>query len=139
VGNKPFLDLAAGAADGVIFPIGKMLVAEDLPDSDPQKKVLLDFVGWYEKSTGRPRSTFAGHAWDALQMVFPILSRLPADLPLAEARARLRDELERTKGFVGTGGIFTMSPEDHVGLDERSMVLVRIEGGRWRYLPREKW
>jgi branched-chain amino acid transport system substrate-binding protein len=139
VGNKPFIDLAGGAADGVIFPIGKMLVAEELPDADPQKRVLLDFVAWYEKGTGKPRSTFAGHAWDALQMLFPILAALPADLPLEAARARVRDELEKTRNFIGTGGIFSMSPEDHVGLDERSMVLVRIEGGRWRLFPREKW
>jgi branched-chain amino acid transport system substrate-binding protein len=139
VGNKPFIDLAGGAAEGVIFPIGKMLVAESLPDADPQKKVLLDFVAWYEKGTGKPRSTFAGHAWDALHMVFPILARLPADLPLDQARARIRDELETTRNFVGTGGIFNMSAEDHVGLDERSMVLVRIEGGTWKYFPRERW
>lgn len=139
VGNKPFMDLAGGAAEGVIFPIGKMLVAEELPDSDPQKKVLLDFVAWYEKGTGKPRSTFAGHAWDALKMTLPIAAALPADLPLTEARARVRDELEKVRDFVGTGGIFTMSPEDHVGLDERSMVLVRIEGGRWRHFPPERW
>jgi len=139
VGNKPFIDLAGGAADGVIFPIGKMLVAEELPDADPQKKVLLDFVAWYEKGTGKPRSTFAGHAWDALEMLFPIFAALPAELPLEQARARVRDELEKPRNFVGTGGIFNMSPEDHVGLDERSMVLVRIEGGKWKHLPREKW
>jgi len=139
VGNKPFIDLAGGAAEGVIFPIGKMLVAEDLPEADPQKKVLLSFVAWYEKGTGKPRSTFAGHAWDALQMLFPILAKLPADLPLGQARARIRDELETTRGFVGTGGVFNMSAEDHVGLDERSMVLVRIAGGKWQYFPPEKW
>jgi branched-chain amino acid transport system substrate-binding protein len=139
VGNKPFMDLAGGAAEGVIFPIGKMLVAEELPDADAQKKVLLDFVNWYEKGTGKPRSTFAGHAWDALQMTLPILARLPADLPLPEARARVRDELEQVQNFVGTGGIFNMSREDHVGLDERSMVLVRIENGQWRYFPPARW
>jgi len=139
VGNKPFIDLAGGAAEGVIFPIGKMLVAEELPAADPQKKALLDFIAWYEKGTGKPRSTFAGHGWDALQMLFPILASLPPDLPLEQARIRIRDGLEQTRNFVGTGGIFTMSAEDHVGLDERSMVLVRIEGGKWKYFPREKW
>jgi len=139
VGNKPFIDLAGGAAEGVIFPIGKMLVAEELPAADPQKKALLDFIAWYEKGTGKPRSTFAGHGWDALQMLFPILASLPPDLPLEQARVRIRDGLEQTRNFVGTGGIFTMSAEDHVGLDERSMVLVRVEGGKWKYLPRERW
>jgi len=139
VGNKPFIDLAGGAADGVIFPIGKMLVAESLLDADPQKKVLLDFVAWYEKGTGKPRNTFAGHAWDALQMSFMAFAKVSPGAPLDQARARIRDELEKVKNFVGTGGIFNMSPEDHVGLDERSMVLVRIEGGKWTYLPPEKW
>lgn len=139
VGNKPFIDLAGGAADGVIFPIGKMLVAETLPDADPQKKVLLDFVAWYEKGTGKPRSTFAGHAWDALQMSFMAFSKVSPALALDDARARARDEIEKVKNFVGTGGIFSISPENHVGLDERSMVLVRIEGGAWKYLPPEKW
>lgn len=139
VGNRPFIDLAGGAAEGVIFPIGKMLVAESLPDTDPQKKVLLDFVAWYEKGTGKPRSTFAGHAWDALQMAFLAFGKVAPTTPLGEARARIRDELERVTNFVGTGGIFNMSPEDHVGLDERSMVLVRIEGGRWVYFPPERW
>ncbi len=139
VGNKPFIDLAGGAADGVIFPIGKMLVAEGLSDNDPQKKVLLDFVAWYEKGTGKPRSTFAGHAWDALQMTFMAFAKVSATMPLDQAHARIRDELEKVKNFPGTGGIFSMSAEDHVGLDERSMVLVRIEGGTWKYMPPEKW
>jgi branched-chain amino acid transport system substrate-binding protein len=139
VGNRPFIDLSGGAADGVIFPIGKMLVAESLPDADPQKKVLLDFIAWYEKGTGKPRSTFAGHAWDALQMSFMAFAKVPPAAPLDQARARVRDELEKIRNFAGTGGIFNMSAEDHVGLDERSMVLVRIEGGQWKYLPPEKW
>jgi branched-chain amino acid transport system substrate-binding protein len=139
VGNKPFIDLSGGAADGVVFPVGKMLVAESLADTDPQKKVLLDFVAWYEKGTAKPRSTFAGHAWDALQMAFMALGKVdPATSP-DQARARVRDELERVRNFAGTGGVFSMSAEDHVGLDERSMVLVRVEGGTWTYLPPEKW
>ncbi len=139
VGNKPFIDLAGGAADGVIFPIGKMVVAEQLPDADLQKKVLVDFITWYEKGTGKPRSTFAGHAWDALQLTLMAFSKVSPTLPLDQARARIRDELERVKFFTGTGGIFNMSPEDHVGLDERAMVLVLIQGGAWKYFPPEAW
>jgi branched-chain amino acid transport system substrate-binding protein len=139
VGNKPFMDLAGGAAEGVIFPIGKMLVAASLPDADLQKKVLLDFVAWYEKGTGKPRSTFAGHAWDALQLTLMAFGKIAPTMPLDQARAKVRDELERVKYFAGTGGIFNMSPEDHVGLDERSMVLVLIQGGAWKYFPPEAW
>ena len=138
VGNKPFIDLAGGAADGVLFPAGKMLVAEQLPEADPQKKPLLEFIAWYEKATGKFRSTFAGHAWDALQIVRMALVKVrPGALP-AE-RAALRDGLEGIKNFPGTGGIFNMSSEDHVGLDERAMVLVRVTKGGWEYFPPEKW
>ncbi|MBI4840078.1 MAG: branched-chain amino acid ABC transporter substrate-binding protein, partial [candidate division NC10 bacterium] len=101
--------------------------------------VLLDFIKAFESATGKPRSTCAGHAWDALQMSFIALSKLKANTPLAQARAQVRDELAKIKNFAGTGGIFNMSAEDHVGLDERSMLLVRIEGGTWKYLPPEKW
>ena len=138
VGNRPFIDLAGGAADGVFFPAGKLLVAEGLPDADPQKKPLLEFIAWYERATGKHRSTFAGHAWDALQMVRLALTRVRPGLRPAE-RAALRDGLEGIKSFAGTGGIFTMSPEDHLGLDERAMVLVRIAKGGWEYFPPEKW
>lgn len=139
IGTKFFIQQGGPAAEGVIFPIGKMLVAEQLSDADPHKKALLSFVGWYEKLPERPRNTFAGHAWDALQMSFMAFGKVAPTMPLEQAHARIRDELEKVKNFAGTGGIFNMSPEDHVGLDERAMVLVRIEGGDWKYLPPEKW
>jgi branched-chain amino acid transport system substrate-binding protein len=138
VGNRAFINLSAGAADGVIFPVGKMLVAEQLLEADPQKKALLDFIRFYETAQ-RPRSTFAGHAWDALQMSAMALSRVPPGTPSKETWSRIREGVEGVKNFAGTGGIFSMSSEDHVGLDERSMVLVRIEGGEWKYFPPEKW
>jgi len=113
-------------------------VAEQLPDADPQKKALLDFVRFYE-TPQRPRSTFAGHAWDALQIAGMALGKVAPGTPTKETYARIRDEIESVKNFAGTGGIFNMSAEDHVGLDERSMVLVRIEGGDWKHFPPEKW
>ena len=66
-------------------------------------------------------------------------SKVSPTLPLDQARAKIRDELERVKFFIGTGGIFNMSPEDHVGLDERAMVLVLIQGGAWKLFPPEAW
>lgn len=139
VGNKPFIDLAGGTADGVIFPIGKMLVAEDLPDADPQKKVLLDYIKAYETRFKKPRSTFGGHAWDALQLVFKALEKVKDGTPLEKTRAIIRDEIENTKRFVGTGGVFELSPKDHNGLGVKDMVLVKIVDGKWKYFPREKW
>lgn len=139
VGNKRFIELAAGTAEGVIFPVGKMLVAEQLPDADPQKRVLLEFVQAYEKFSGKPRSTFAGHAWDALEMIFMALGKVDPNAPLERQRAQLRDGLEQVRNWPGTGGIFNMSAEDHVGLDDRAMVIVRIVKGEWEYFPPAKW
>ncbi len=139
--SKKYIELAgAENAEGTVFPCGKMLVAEELPDSDPQKQTLLDFISWYEKGTGNPRSTFAGHAWDALQLVFSALKSLPDGLSLEEQRAAVRDYIENdTAGFVGTGGVFQISPKDHVGLGPDSMVLLKVENGDWTYFGPEKW
>ena len=140
IGMKPFIDLTgAEAAEGVVFPMGKLVAAQSLPDDDPQKQVLLTFIKDYEASSGNPPSTFAGHAYDALQITIEALKRLPNGLTLEEQRARLRDEIEKTKGFAGTGGIFNLSPEDHVGLSSNDIVMARITNGTWEYFPPEKW
>ena len=139
IGMKPFIALSGDAAEGVLFPMGKMVAASALDDSDPQKKVLQDFVRDFEASSGNPASTFAGHAWDAIQLVLSGLEGLPEGLALEEQRERLRDEIENTKGLVGTGGVFNVSPEDHVGLSPDDVVLVRITKGDWEYFPPEKW
>ncbi len=139
VGMVPFITLAGEAANGVLFPIGKMIGAEELPDSDPQKSVLLDFIRDYETFSGNPRSTFAGHAWDGLQWALECLRSLPDGLSLADQRAQCRDTIEGLSGFVGTGGIFNLSADDHVGLSSEDMILVQVVDGEWVYLPEELW
>jgi len=140
IGMKSFISLAGEAnAEGVLFPMGKLVAVSSLPDSDPQKKVLQDFVSDFQASSGKAPSTFAGHAWDAIQITLKALEKLPDGLSLEEQRARLRDEIENTKGFIGTGGTFNLSPEDHVGLSANDVVMARITKGDWEYLPPEKW
>jgi len=140
IGMKSFISLAGeGAAEGVLFPMGKLVAVSSLPDSDPQKKVLQDFVRDFQASSGKPPSTFAGHAWDAIQITLKALEKLPDGLSLEEQRARLRDEIENTKGFIGTGGNFNLSAQDHVGLSPNDIVMARITKGDWEYLPPEKW
>jgi len=140
IGMKPFIDLAGvDAAEGVIFPMGKLVAASALADDDPQKTILVNFVKDYEESSGSPSSTFAGHAWDAVQITLEALKRLPDGLTLEEQRARLRDEIEKTSGFAGTGGVFNMSAEDHVGLSPDHVIMARITNGEWEYFPPEKW
>ncbi len=124
IGNKKFIELAGDAANGVVFPVGKLLVAEDLPDTDPQKSVLIEYATDFEAKFG-PRNTFGGHAWDALNIVMEALKKAGAD------RAKIRDEIENIQGFVGISGVFNMSPTDHNGLALDSMVMVEIKDGKW--------
>ncbi len=140
VGMKPFIDLAgAENAEGVVFPIGKLVAVDALADGDPQKPVLIGFTNDYEAFTGNPVSTFAGHAYDGLEMVFEALKSVPDGASLADARAAVRDALEGTQGFAGTGGIFNMSADDHVGLGPDDVVMVKVVGGEWVYFPPEEW
>lgn len=140
IGMKPFIALSGEeVAEGVVFPMGKMVAASGLDDSDPQKQVLLDFMRDYEESSGTPPSTFAGHAWDALQLTLKALEKLPEGLSLEEQRTRLRDEFEGVQGFAGTGGVFNLSAGDHVGLSPDDVVMARITNGDWEYFPPEKW
>jgi len=124
IGNKTFIDLAGEAAEGVVFPAGKLLVAEGLPDDDPQKQVLVEYATDFEAKFG-PRNTFGGHAWDALQIVLNAVEKAGPD------RAKIRDEIEKTTDFVGISGVFNMSTEDHNGLSLDSMVMVEISEGNW--------
>jgi len=136
VGNKRFIDLAGPAANGVRFPAGKLLKAEDLPDSDVQKKTLVGYARAYEAKSGAgSRSTFGGHGWDAIWMAYKAVEAAaartnPDDLP--SFRAAIRDELEKINEFVGISGIFNMSVRDHNGLDKRAVTMYEIVNGQWQ-------
>ncbi len=125
VASKKFLELAGEAAEGVRLPAAALLVADILPDSDPQKKVLMDYKSKYEAKYG-PVSTFGGHAYDGLMIAVEAIDR--AD---SLDKAKIRDEIEKTKGFVGTGGIFNMSPTDHLGLDLSAFKMLEVKNGQW--------
>src|SRR5690606_18710939 len=94
-GHQDFLDTAGEAADGVVAPLGRLLVADQLPDSDPQKEVLARFLADYEERYGETPSTFAGHAWDAFQLAIDAFEAVGTD------KQAVRDYLERVSGFVG--------------------------------------
>lgn len=125
IANQNFLDLAGPAANGIELPVGKIVVAEQLPDSDPQKQALLSYTRDYTAKFNTPPSTFGGHAWDAFNMVVDAIKEAGAD------RAKIRDALENTKSFVGISGVFNMSEQDHNGLDESCMVMVGVKDGKW--------
>jgi branched-chain amino acid transport system substrate-binding protein len=125
IGNKRYIELAGPAANGVVFPVGKLLVAEQLADNDVQKPVLLAYARDFEARYG-PRNTFGGHAWDALWLVLRAMETAGPD------RARIRAAIESTRNFVGITGVFDFSPTDHNGLDTRAVTMVQIVDGQWR-------
>jgi branched-chain amino acid transport system substrate-binding protein len=126
IANKKFIELAGDAADGIIFPAGKLLVASELPDSDPQKSLLVDYAREFQAKFGKPADTFGGHAADALNLVVKALEKAGAD------KAKIRDELENTRGFVGIGGEFNMSPQDRNGLGRGALAMIKIVNGEWK-------
>jgi branched-chain amino acid transport system substrate-binding protein len=125
VGNKKYIELAGAAANNVLFPAGKLLVAEQLADNDPQKATLLAYARDFEAKYG-PRNTFGGHAWDAVQVVMHAMEKAGTD------RSKVRSAIETTKNFVGITGVFDFSPADHNGLDRRAAVMIQIADGQWR-------
>jgi branched-chain amino acid transport system substrate-binding protein len=138
VANNDFLRVGGKDVEGTFLPSGPVLVAAQLPADHPLKKSSADYVARYEKANGAGSvSTFGGHAWDAGKRmeaaVGPALKK--AKPGTVEFRAALRDALETVKEVAGAHGVFNMSPTDHLGLDQRARVMVKIEGGAWKYQP----
>lgn len=125
IANTEFIRLAQSAAEGVVFPAGKLIVASQIPASDPQKKVLVGYNTGFQKAYKKLPNTFGGHAWDAFNLVVKAIRTVGGD------RAKVRTNLESTRNFVGITGMFTFSPKDHNGLTKQSFTMVTIKGGKW--------
>jgi len=140
VANADFLRVGGKDVEGTWLPAGPVLVADQLPASHPLKKSAMAYVSAYEAAYGKGSvSTFGAHAWDAGQLM---AAAIPAALKKAQPgtpafRAALRDALEQVKELRGAHGIFNMSTTDHLGLDQRARVMVRIEKGAWKYQSAE--
>ena len=125
VASKKYIELAGEAAEGVRLPAAALLVADQLPDSDPQKAVLLAYKSKFEAAHG-PVSTFGGHAYDGLFIALEAIDRANS-----LDKEKVRDEIEKTNGFIGTAGIFNMSPSDHLGLGIDAFKMLEIRNGDW--------
>ena len=138
VANADFLRVGGKDVDDTFLPAGPVLVADQLPASNPVRKSAQAYVAAYEAAHGKGSvSTFGAHAWDAGLLM---TAALPAALKKAkpgtpEFRAALRDAIEQVKDLAGAHGIFSMSPTDHLGLDQRAYVMVKIVNGAWKYQP----
>ncbi len=130
IGNKAFIELTGPDANGVVFPIGKILVAEDLPDSDVQKKPIMDYIKDYEGKYGAmSRTTFGGHIPDALYLLKQAIETSGSAEP-----GKIREAIENTKNFAAVSGVYNFSPEDHNGLTKEALVLVEIVDGKWKLI-----
>ena len=127
--HPAFLDLAGAAANGVIFPAGKLIVADQLPASDPQKKICMAFAKQFQDRYARSADQYGGHAWDSLNIVVLALRKV------GDNRAKLRDEIEKTTNFTGITGIFTYGPDNHDGLNS-PCVMVEVQKGKWTLLKK---
>jgi branched-chain amino acid transport system substrate-binding protein len=126
IGNQVFLDTAGASADGLLAPLGRLLVADQLPEDDPQKKVLTEFIADYKAKYNQSPSTFAGHAHDGFKVGVNAIDEAGTD------PGKLRAQIEGTKEFVGISGIFNFSPENHSGLDKTALGIVTVESGAWK-------
>ena len=137
IANRDFLRVGGKNVEGAVFPVGPVLLAEQLPDSHPSKKPAMEYNAAYEKAYGaNSRSTFGAHLWDAMLL---LQRAVPAALKKAkpgsaEFRQALRDALEATKELPASHGVFNMSPTDHNGFDSRGRVMVRVENGDWKLI-----
>jgi len=126
VASKEFIKLAGDAAEGVRLPAAALLVAETLPDSDRQKKVVSDYKREYEARFKSDVSTFGGHAWDGLMLSVEAMKKARST-----DKAKVRDALESIRDFIGIDGVFNMTPTDHMGLDLTYFRMIEVKKGNW--------
>ncbi len=129
VASNKFIELAGEAANGLILPASQLIVADQLPQDDVQKPLLLSYIKQYSEAFKVPPSAFGGYGHDALMLVVKAIT----DAASAEPEA-IRDALEAIQGFQGITGVFTMSKDDHNGLDSSAFVMVTIENGTWKII-----
>jgi branched-chain amino acid transport system substrate-binding protein len=129
-GNVQYVKAAGAAAEGVMFPAGRLVVVDSLPESNRQRPVLAAYKKEYEAKFGEDVSTFGGHAYDAMMILARAVKEVGTD------REKVRSAIEHMKGFVGTGGIFNFSPTDHNGLDLDAFEMLTVKDGRFVPLAR---
>jgi branched-chain amino acid transport system substrate-binding protein len=126
--DPKYIELAGAASEGDRMPSTKLMIVNELPDSDPQKAVIQEFVKLYtDKGYDKqfPINTHSGYAWDAIMMVANAMKKVGTD------KEALRNEIEATKNYIGISGTYNITLEDHNGLDVDSMVMVQVKDGKF--------
>jgi branched-chain amino acid transport system substrate-binding protein len=128
-GSRRNIKLAAGAAENVFCPLGRVNIPDLVPDDHPQKKVIMLYNQAFQEKFNEPLSSFGGHAWDALNLVIDALRTVGPD------SAKIRDYVETRTNFIGQHGVFNFSPTDHNGLTKEAFEMVVVKDGDWALAP----
>lgn len=126
IGTPAFFDAAGDAGNGLRAPLGRLLVADQLPDNDPQKATISKFIADFKAKYNAAPSTFAGHAYDGFWIAVNAMKKAGTDAQ------PLRDAIEATANWPGVSGIFTMGPKDHSGLTKEALKIVTVESKTWK-------
>lgn len=126
VASEEFIKLSGAAAEGVRLPAAALLVADKLPNNDPQKPIVVGYTKAFKDKFNTDVSTFGGHAYDGLMIAIDAIKRAKST-----DKAKVREMIESTKNYIGTGGVVNMSPTDHMGLDLSAFRLLEIKNGDW--------
>ena len=125
--NIQYAKAAGAAAEGVLFPASRLIVADVLESKHPQKSVVMGYKRAYEGKFKEDVSTFGGHGYDALMILVRALKEKGAD------REKVRSAIESMKGFIGTAGTFTFSSTDHNGLDINAFAMLTVKNGKFAF------
>lgn len=128
-GSRKNITLAAGAAEGVLCPLGRVNIPDLVPADNPQKKIIEIYNKAYQEKYSEPVSSFGGHGWDALNLVIDALKAVGPD------SAKIRDYIETRTNFIGQHGVFNFSPTDHNGLNKEAFEMVVVKDGDWALAP----
>ncbi len=126
VASEEFIKLSGDAAEGVRLPAAALLVANKLAANDPQKPVVTGYSKAYMERYKEDVSTFGGHAYDGLMLAIGAFKRANGT-----DKEKVRDAIETTKGYVGTGGVVNMSATDHMGLSQAAFRMLEVKNGDW--------
>jgi branched-chain amino acid transport system substrate-binding protein len=136
--NPDFIRVGGKAVEGVICSTGPVIVAEQLPESNPTKKVSLAFRDIYQKTNNAPTSdAFSAYSFDAWLVLIDAAKRalVKAQPGTPEFHEAFKDAMLSTKEVVGTHGVYNFKPGSFYGVDERALVIVQLEQGKWKFLP----
>lgn len=134
--NPDFVRVAGASANNSVMPTGPVIVAEQLPNDYPTKKIALDFRSTFQKVNGAPTTdAFSAYSFDGYMVFADAAARAKGEPGTPAFRAALRDAIFSSKEVVGTHGVYNFKPGDLYGVDQRARVIVKLDNGQWKLAP----